>query len=97
MLRYAVSRFQPRASSMDTATTTALDEAAFLILHTLHLPIDQLEPVLDARLTRDERVAVADIIEQRVTTRKPCAIPHQRGLDQGHSFYVDERVIVPRS
>ena len=96
-LRYAVSRFQAAQLVYGHGTTTALDEAAFLILHTLHLPIDQLDPWLDARLTRDERTAVAEIIEQRVTTRKPAPYLTNEAWIQGHSFYVDERVIVPRS
>lgn len=96
-LRYAVSRFQEARLVYGHGTTTALDEAAFLILHTLHLPVDQLEPWLDARLTQAERAAVADIITQRVTTRKPAPYLTHEAWIQGHSFYVDERVIVPRS
>lgn len=96
-LRFAVSRFQAARLVYGHGTTTALDEAAFLILHTLHLPIDQLDPWLDARLTMDERAAVAEIIEQRITTRKPAPYLTNEAWIQGHSFYVDERVIVPRS
>jgi ribosomal protein L3 glutamine methyltransferase len=96
-LRYAVSRFQAARLVYGHGTTTALDEAAFLILHTLHLPVDQLDPWLDARLTREERAAVADIIGQRITTRKPAPYLTNEAWIQGHSFYVDERVIVPRS
>ena len=51
-LRFAVSRFEAAGLVYGHGTSTALDEAAFLILHTLHLPIDQLEPFVDARLTR---------------------------------------------
>lgn len=96
-LRYAVSRFQAARLVYGHGTTTAIDEAAYLILHTLHLPIDQLEPWLDARLTREERAAVADIIAQRISTRKPAPYLTNEAWIQGHSFYVDERVIVPRS
>jgi ribosomal protein L3 glutamine methyltransferase len=96
-LRFAVSRFQEARLVYGHGTTTALDEAAFLILHTLHLPIDQLDPWLDARLTRAERGAVAEIVNQRVTTRKPAPYLTNEAWIQGHSFYVDERVIVPRS
>jgi len=96
-LRYAVSRFQEARLVYGHGTSTAVDEAAFLILHTLHLPIDQLEPWLDAKLTRAERAAVADILDRRVTTRKPAPYLTNEAWIQGHSFYVDERVIVPRS
>ena len=96
-LRYAVSRFHATGLVYGHGTATALDEAAFLILHTLHLPVDQLEPWLDCRLLGAERQAVQQIIEQRITTRKPAPYLTRQAWVQGHSFYVDERVIVPRS
>lgn len=96
-LRYAVSRFQEAQLVYGHGTASALDEAAYLILHTLHLPIDQLEPWLDARLTRAERRDVADIITQRIATRKPAPYLTHEAWIQGHAFYVDERVLVPRS
>jgi ribosomal protein L3 glutamine methyltransferase len=96
-LRYATSRFRAAGLVFGHGTATALDEAAFLILETLHLPIDQLEPWLDARLTRAERAAVRDIVERRVTTRKPAPYLTGTAYIQGHRFAVDERVIVPRS
>jgi ribosomal protein L3 glutamine methyltransferase len=96
-LRLAVSRFQAAGLVYGHGTSTALDEAAFLILHTLHLPIDQLEPFVDARLTRPERRAVRAIIEARIATRKPAPYLTNEAWIQGQSFYVDERVLVPRS
>ena len=96
-LRYAVSRFTEAGLVYGHGTASALDEAAYLILHTLHLPIDQLEPWLDARLTLAERQAVSGIIAKRVTTRKPAPYLTNEAWVQGHAFYVDERVIVPRS
>ncbi len=78
-------------------TATALDEAAFLILSTLHLPIDTLEPWLDARLLPAERLAVREVIEKRIATRKPAPYLTNQAWAGGHAFYVDERVIVPRS
>ena len=71
-LRYAVSRFSAAGLVYGHGTGNALDEAAYLILHTLHLPIDQLDPWLDARLLPDERAAVREIIETRIATRKPA-------------------------
>jgi ribosomal protein L3 glutamine methyltransferase len=96
-LRYAVSRFNEAGLVYGHGTATALDEAAYIILHTLHLPIDQLDPWLDARLLPAERQALGAIIDKRITTRKPAAYLTQQAWVQGHPFYVDERVIVPRS
>ncbi len=96
-LRFAVSRFNAAGLVYGHGTDTALDEAAFLILHTLSLPIDQLEPWLDARLTRPERRAVAEIIGQRITTRKPAPYLTGQAWIGPYAFKVDERVIVPRS
>lgn len=96
-LRYAVSRFSEAGLVYGHGTASALDEAAFLILHTLHLPIDQLDPWLDARLTLAERQAVGAIIANRISTRKPASYLTNEAWVQRHAFYVDERVIVPRS
>jgi len=96
-LRYATSRFRAAGLSYGHGTATATDEAAYLILHTLHLPIDELEPWLDCRLTAAERAAVGQIVERRVATRKPASYLTNEAWIGPHSFYVDERVIVPRS
>lgn len=96
-LRYAVSHFNASGLVYGHGAATALDEAAYLILHTLHLPVDQLDPWLDARLLAPERDAVREIIETRVSTRKPAPyLTHEAWIGK-YSFYVDERVIVPRS
>jgi ribosomal protein L3 glutamine methyltransferase len=96
-VRYSVSRFNQARLVYGHGTATALDEAAFLILRTLHLPIDQLEPWLDARVLPSERRALADIVERRISTRKPAPYLTNEAWTGGFSFYVDERVIVPRS
>jgi ribosomal protein L3 glutamine methyltransferase len=96
-LRYATSRFTEAGLVFGHGTGTPLDEAAFLILTALHLPIDQLEPWLDARLTHAERQRLADLIEARIATRKPAPYLVNAAWIKGHRFYVDERVIVPRS
>jgi ribosomal protein L3 glutamine methyltransferase len=96
-LRFAVSHFTAQGLVFGHGTSSALDEAAYLILSTLNLPIDQLEPWLDARLAKRERRAVARIIEQRIVTRKPAPYLTNQAWMLGYSFYVDERVIVPRS
>ncbi len=96
-LRFAVTRFREAGLTYGHGTTTALDDAAFLILETLHLPIDSLEPWLDARLTRAERQQLATAIETRVVTRKPSAYITRSAYLGPHRFFVDDRVIVPRS
>lgn len=96
-LRYATSRFNEAGLVFGHGTETALDEAAFLILATLKLPIDQLEPWLDARLTRPERQRIAEIVAARIETRKPAPYLVGEAWIRGHRFTVDERVIVPRS
>jgi ribosomal protein L3 glutamine methyltransferase len=96
-LRYAVSQFEAAGLVYGHGASGPVDEAAFLILKTLHLPIDELDPWLDCRLTRKERSQVCDILDRRVTTRKPAAYLVNEAWMQGLSFYVDERVIVPRS
>jgi ribosomal protein L3 glutamine methyltransferase len=96
-LRWAVSSFRAAKLVHGHGTTSVIDEAAFLILETLHLPVDDINPWLDARLLPDERKAVQSIIEQRITTRKPAAYLLNKTYMHGVPFYVDERVIVPRS
>jgi ribosomal protein L3 glutamine methyltransferase len=96
-LRYAVSRFNAAGLVYGHGTTNAFDEAAFVVLEGLHLPVDQLEPYLDARLLPGERLRLAELVEARVATRKPAAYLLGRTYIQGIPFRVDERVIVPRS
>ncbi len=96
-LRYAVSRFNAAQLVYGHGTGNALDEAAYLILHALHLPIHELDPWLEARLLGSERQALREIIEARIKTRKPAPyLTHEAWIGE-HAFYVDERVIVPRS
>jgi len=97
LLRYAVSRFNDAGLTYGHGTEGALDEAAFLILEALHLPVDDINPWLDARLLPDERRHVASLLDARVTTRKPAPYLVGKAYIQGIPFRVDERVIVPRS
>jgi len=96
-LRFAVSRFREAKLAHGHGASNALDEAAFLILETLNLPVDDINPWLDAKLLPAERETLANIIEARITTRKPAAYLTKRTYIHGVPFYVDERVIVPRS
>ncbi|MGF6568924.1 [LSU ribosomal protein L3P]-glutamine N5-methyltransferase [Paraburkholderia fungorum] len=97
LLRFAVSRFNQAELSFGHGSANAYDEAAYLVLHTLHLPLDLLEPFLDARLSAAEIDAVLNVIERRATQRVPAAYITQEAWMHGFRFHVDERVIVPRS
>ncbi len=97
LLRFAVSRFNQAGLSFGHGSANAYDEAAYLVLHTLHLPLDLLEPFLDARLSAAEIDAVLNVIERRATERVPAAYITQEAWMHGFRFHVDERVIVPRS
>ncbi len=78
-------------------TTNAFDEAAWLVLWQLGLPLDELDVVAQHQVHAEEAVKVAALLQQRITTRKPAAyLTHEAWL-QGVPFYVDERAIVPRS
>jgi ribosomal protein L3 glutamine methyltransferase len=96
-LRFAVSSFREAKLSHGHGASNAVDEAAFLILETLNLPVDDINPWLDAVLLPDERKKLQAIIKARVTSRKPAAYLTRRTYIHGVPFYVDERVIVPRS
>ncbi|MFT5533488.1 MAG: ribosomal protein L3 glutamine methyltransferase [Burkholderiaceae bacterium] len=97
MLRYAVTRFNEAKLFFGHGSSNALDEAAYLILHTLHLPLDKLDPFLDARLLPDEIRALLDVIQRRAVERHPAAYITNQAWLGDYDFYVDERVLVPRS
>jgi len=96
-IRYAVSRFNGAGLFFGHGSDNAWDEAVYLTLHTLNLPLDRLEPFLDARLLQHEREALLDIFRRRCEERLPAAYLTQEAWLGEHCFYVDERVIVPRS
>jgi len=97
LLRYAVSRFNASGLAYGHGSDNAYDEAAYLILHTLHLPLDTLEPFFDARLLSSEIEEVLAVIARRADERLPAAYITHEAWMHGRRFYVDERVIVPRS
>jgi len=96
-LRYAVSRFNEAELVFAHGTTDPVAEAAFLISETLHLAPEQFETFAQARVTKAEAAKLLSLIEQRVRTRKPVAYLVNKIYMRGLPFYVDERVIVPRS
>ncbi len=96
-LRFAVSQFRKHKIMHGHGTTSVIDEAVFIILETLHLPVDDINPWLDSHLLANERKALLDVIEARLATRKPAAYLLNKTYMHGIPFYVDERVIIPRS
>jgi ribosomal protein L3 glutamine methyltransferase len=97
VLRYAVTRFNTAGLFFGHGTTNAFDEAAYLMLHTLKLPLDKLDPFLDARLLPQEIDTLMDVIERRASERVPASYITNEAWLGDYRFYVDERVIVPRS
>ncbi|MVW71201.1 MULTISPECIES: 50S ribosomal protein L3 N(5)-glutamine methyltransferase [unclassified Bordetella] len=97
LIRYGVSRFNAAGVALGHGSDNAYDEAVYLVLHGLHLPPDTLDPFLDARVTAEERAHVLQLLDRRVTERLPAAYLTQEAWLRGHRFYVDQRVIVPRS
>ncbi|NMG35189.1 50S ribosomal protein L3 N(5)-glutamine methyltransferase [Azoarcus sp. TTM-91] len=96
-LRYAVTRFNRGGLFFGHGCGDAYDEAVWLVLSTLALPLDRLEPFLDACIPSDERPALYEAISRRTEERIPTAyLTHEAWLGD-FRFYVDERVIVPRS
>jgi len=96
-IRWGASRFTEAKLFHGHGTATAIDDAAALIFHTLHLPYDLAECYFDAKLTLEERAAVVELINRRVNERIPSAYLTHEAVFAGLTFYVDERVLVPRS
>ncbi|CUJ95577.1 50S ribosomal protein L3 N(5)-glutamine methyltransferase [Achromobacter xylosoxidans] len=97
LIRYGVSRLNAAQVALGHGSDNAWDETVYLVLHALHLPLDTLEPFLDARVLDEERNRVLNLIDRRVTERVPAAYLTNEAWLRGHRFYVDARVIVPRS
>jgi ribosomal protein L3 glutamine methyltransferase len=96
-VRYAISRFVEAKLGFGQGTHDAVEEAIFLVCGALGLPIDRTDPFLPAQLTSAERRKIFALIEERVRRRMPAAYLLNRAYLQGAAFYIDERVIVPRS
>ncbi|MBS0369666.1 MAG: 50S ribosomal protein L3 N(5)-glutamine methyltransferase [Proteobacteria bacterium] len=96
-IRYGVTRFNRAGCFYGHGLQDAYDEAVYLILHTLALPLDRLDPFLDACIPSDERVEIFEVIEKRATERLPAAYITGEAWLGDFRFKVDQRVIIPRS
>ncbi|WP_428355114.1 50S ribosomal protein L3 N(5)-glutamine methyltransferase [Methyloprofundus sp.] len=96
-IRWAASRFAEAKLFHGHGTATALDDAAALILYSLHLPYNLSESYFSACLTEEERHKIIDLVNRRIQTRIPSAYLTHEAIFAGLTFYVDERVLVPRS
>jgi ribosomal protein L3 glutamine methyltransferase len=97
LVRWGMSQFNKAGLSFTHGMPNALDEAVYLCLSTLHLPPDLGEDYFDCRLTHDEKRSVLENYRERLNKRKPAAYITQEAWFAGLSFYVDERVLIPRS
>jgi ribosomal protein L3 glutamine methyltransferase len=97
LLAYGIERFESAGVAFGHGTSSALDEAAWLVLHALGLPPHDLQSHLDRPLSEAEWSAARSLLDKRVRTRKPAAYLINVAWLGPHRFHVDERVIVPRS
>jgi ribosomal protein L3 glutamine methyltransferase len=97
VLRFAVTRFNESGLHFGHGQVDAFDEAVFLVLRTLNLPMERLDVFLDAYLTHAEINSLLQVIDLRVKKRLPAAYLLKEAWLQGYKFYVDSRAIIPRS
>ncbi len=100
-IRYGISRFNAAEQAgqlyFGHGSARAVDEVVYLVLHALHLPHDSDERYFDCRLTLEERQQVLALFEQRIEQRLPAPYLTHEAWFCGLPFYVDERVLIPRS
>ncbi|MEC8009925.1 MAG: 50S ribosomal protein L3 N(5)-glutamine methyltransferase [Pseudomonadota bacterium] len=96
-LRWTTSRFYEGEIALGHGSDSYWDEAVFLVLQALHLPPESDGRLLEAKLTMPERYRVAEWVQRRVVNREPLAYITQTAWQQGVEFYVDQRVLIPRS
>ena len=98
VLAGATARLEAAQLAYGHGTTNARDEAAWLVLWQLDLPLDgDLDEMAETPVSDEDALAAADLITRRITTRQPAAYLTNEAWLQGVSFYVDQRAIVPRS
>jgi ribosomal protein L3 glutamine methyltransferase len=97
IVRWSVSRFNEANLYYGHGTDNAWDEAVAMVLQLLHLPQETTEQLFQARLTRDEKALIVEVVARRVDERIPLAYLTNQAWFCGQPYYVDERVLVPRS
>ena len=97
LIEAGAKRLEDAGVSFGHGTANAFDEAAWLVLWRLELPLDGIDAVADTPVSPADAGKVAALLDERIATRKPAAYLTKEALLQGVSFYVDERAIVPRS
>jgi len=97
LVRDCAARLEQAGVAFGHGTTNAFDEAAWLVLWHLGLPLDDLDGVAAMPVTRQQQDSVRELVDERIRTRKPAAYLTREAWLQGVPFYVDERAIVPRS
>ena len=97
LVNHSAARLEEAGVAFGHGTTNAFDEAAWLVLWALGLPLDDLDGVADMALAPQQRATVEELVGERIRTRKPAAYLTREAWLQGVPFYVDERAIVPRS
>ena len=97
LIRWGASRMNEAGLHFGHGTDNAIDEAAALVLHALYLPPDLHAEYLQSYLTPTEKQAAIQLLERRIAERKPAAYLTNRAWFMNLPFYVDERVLVPRS
>jgi len=97
LVRWGATSFNEAGLSFGHGTDNALDEAFMLVRHVLHLPHDVPSYMITARLTKNERRQVVELLMERISTRKPAPYLIQEAMFAGMPFFVDERVLIPRS
>jgi ribosomal protein L3 glutamine methyltransferase len=96
-MRWGASRFVEAGLSYSHGMSSPLDESVYLVLRTLNLPVDTPDVYWQSAITEAEKQSVLNVFKQRVEQRTPAAYIMQEGWFAGLQFYVDERVLVPRS
>ncbi len=97
IFRFAVRRFRAARLAYGHGTTNAVDEAAFMVLEGLRLPIDRLDPWLDLRPTPAEKARLLTLVEARVALRMPAPYLLGAAYMHGVRFHSDKRALIPRS
>lgn len=97
LIEQSAAQLEAAGVSYGHGTTNAFDEAAWLVLWRLGLPVDDLDSVENQPVAQEQIALVATLLEARIASRKPAAYLTQEAWLQGVPFYVDERAIVPRS